>query len=794
MGLQGAWAFSLGGPIGNNPNPITAFGVQGDLWQVPVIGYGLPGDVNAPKNLGEEYRRNLPVMYYACDASFLDYFGSNGVSAVEGAFTILNNAFTSNPLTGQYLTNGVDSYSPDLSEFPLESRHMNYQAQALGLYDLKSWTLGALVEQLGLADPVRYDWTLHDRLHNPAPGTPPCPLGMEYLVVQRNFDPVGSPIAGSQTVLSLYSPYVNDTLYSYFIVETCTGLNPLATTYDTGLGTPFSVDPLADTYSPVASWEAGNIGYGTFYTGLTRDDVAGLQYLLTAHNIIFEDGPAGSVLLNTSSGGGPGGLGPPFLLYTSNYTAFAAAALTNDPVTLATLFPGLVVSSSTLSFVAVATPNIVAYYTNNLVLGNPPVLVVKTNGFTTNAVANYADTFANLIIITNNYHANTSAKLVTVTVSSGGVLGNPLVTNVTTKTITLTNVPSGDYYINTNYTCGPTVILSPQPSGFPIANVVATTNLVFAASNSAGYFTSQSLVTYSTNHIFVVQSPVCATVTATGGVVNATGLYQGIEKIQFIYAPFDSLVGQTFQPITNTFTTIFVVGSKTVTNNFQRVVTTPDFTFSAADIAAGPGNPIPPNPYVSALDRTVNFDQANALPGLAGPGLIPPPTTIIFDKVGPVYYNQPGLMDGTPYFTESPGNDGNDSYYGFYFTWASFDGTTNDPVVYPDGMSIQNLQNEILVQITPTSLPNGTNGVAYPPVTFTATGGAFTYSPAPAWTVTGLPSASSGLPSGLTLVSNPDGTATLSGTPAQSGTFDFYLIMTDCNNRSMQWYYSVIIQ
>jgi hypothetical protein len=60
--------------------------------------------------------------------------------------------------------------------------------------------------------------------------------------------------------------------------------------------------------------------------------------------------------------------------------------------------------------------------------------------------------------------------------------------------------------------------------------------------------------------------------------------------------------------------------------------------------------------------------------------------------------------------------------------------------------------------------------------------------------VTGLPSASSGLPSGLTLVSNPDGTATLSGTPAQSGTFDFYLIMTDCNNRSMQWYYSVIIQ
>jgi hypothetical protein len=269
-------------------------------------------------------------------------------------------------------------------------------------------------------------------------------------------------------------------------------------------------------------------------------------------------------------------------------------------------------------------------------------------------------------------------------------------------------------------------------------------------------------------------------------VANATGLYQGIEKIQFINAPFDSLVGQSFQPITNTFTTTFVVGSKTVTNKFQRVVTTPDIVFSAADIAAGPNNPSPPNPYVSVLDRNVNFDQANALPGLAGPGLINPPTTVIFDKVGPVYYNQTGLMDGTPYFTETPGNDGSDFYYAFYFTWASFDGTTNDPVVYPDGMSIQNLENEIVVQITPTSLPNGTNGVAYPPVTFTATGGAFSYSPTPpAWVV--LPP---GLPSGLTV--SPDGT--LSGTPTQSGTFDFILKMTDSLSRSVQWFYSVTIQ
>ena len=145
-----------------------------------------------------------------------------------------------------------------------------------------------------------------------------------------------------------------------------------------------------------------------------------------------------------------------FLLYTSNYTAFASAALTNDPATLSNLFPGLVITSSQYYYVVIATPNVVAYYTNNFVLGNPPVLVVTTNGYTYTPVLNYADTFANLVIITNSYHTNTSAQLVTVQVSQGGVLGNPLVTNTTIKSITLTNVPSGDYYINTNYLCGPT--------------------------------------------------------------------------------------------------------------------------------------------------------------------------------------------------------------------------------------------------------------------------------------------------------------------------------------------------
>ena len=122
-----------------------------------------------------------------------------------------------------------------------------------------------------------------------------------------------------------------------------------------------------------------------------------------------------------------------------------------------------------------------------------------------------------------------------------------------------------------------------------------------------------------------------------------------------------------------------------------------------------------------------------------------------------------------------------DLFYIDYFVWSSFDGTTNAPVVYPDGTSIDNLENEVLIQVTPTSVSNGTKGVAYPATTFMATGGAFT--PPFTWSATGLPS-------GLSVSS----TGTLSGTPTQSGTFDFILQLTDSLARSVQFNYTITIQ
>src|SRR5260221_166692 len=109
-GLQVSLGFSLIGPFN-------------EAYQVPTIGYNLPGDIGGPKNLGEEYRRNTPVLYYAADANFWDYFGTNGVSSADEAFAVFNN-----------LTN-VSKYSGDLSEFPFNTTRNNGTAQALSLVD-----------------------------------------------------------------------------------------------------------------------------------------------------------------------------------------------------------------------------------------------------------------------------------------------------------------------------------------------------------------------------------------------------------------------------------------------------------------------------------------------------------------------------------------------------------------------------------------------------------------------------------------------------------------------------------
>jgi len=206
-------------------------------WMEETNGLRQPGDIGGPMDIASGYRWNVPVVTYGFDQSFLDFFGSNGVAAVESAIQILNSL----PPASQVV----------LTNYPLDSQQFNFVADAQDLYDLKSETLSMLLEQMGLAQPTRYIFVL--RQLNPE------------IVVERNFDP---HTLGPST-------YVNGTLYAPSTISQ-NGENDIL---------PFAVDPLAPTYTAVAdeNWVSGG-----FYTGLTEDDAGGLCYLLSTNNIKYE--------------------------------------------------------------------------------------------------------------------------------------------------------------------------------------------------------------------------------------------------------------------------------------------------------------------------------------------------------------------------------------------------------------------------------------------------------------------------------------------------------------------------
>src|SRR5271170_3284233 len=308
-----AWGFALLKPVGFGPDA---------TWQIVAWGYSPDAYIDplpaGPANIGEGYRRNTPVMYYTYSPAFLDYFGSNGPVAIDQAFAIMSFSF-SNSITGPV---GLDGYSSDLGEFSTYTEHLNNTAYALGLNDLKSETLYLLVEQMGLAQPDRYVWTIRDAGPDPGVTTPKCPEDEIFRIVQRNYDIVPSPLGETPPAIQ-YSSYINGELYSYDILDwpECKPPPNVAWTFRT---LPFPVNPFVrgtTIDSPVASGLV-DLGVGDFYTGLTRDDMGGLRYLLTTNNINTEDVAAGALLLTTNNL-------PQVAITTQPISALLTAAQTN---------------------------------------------------------------------------------------------------------------------------------------------------------------------------------------------------------------------------------------------------------------------------------------------------------------------------------------------------------------------------------------------------------------------------------------------------------------------------------
>ena len=248
-------------------------GIAAKMWQLPAdnanwdIGYNVAGlDIGSPTPPDEAYRLNIPVVTYAFDESFIAFFGTNGVHAVDSAVRILNDLPP------------ASSMSDDLSEFPLNASHINHEAAQLGLMDLKSVALALLLEHMGVADSVRWNYALRHR--EPIPGTP---FGV-YTVIKYNFDPV---------TLSA-SSYVNGTLYTYHILE----IPPPVMFSD-------AVEDLVpggsqDVNIPISSLSSLQVISGFYFSSLTRDDVGALRFLYHPRHIV------GETLLTdvTTTGGG----------------------------------------------------------------------------------------------------------------------------------------------------------------------------------------------------------------------------------------------------------------------------------------------------------------------------------------------------------------------------------------------------------------------------------------------------------------------------------------------------------
>jgi hypothetical protein len=186
------------------------------------------------------------------------------------------------------------------------------------------------------------------------------------------------------------------------------------------------------------------------------------------------------------------------------------------------------------------------------------------------------------------------------------------------------------------------------------------------------YFISTNFFATGTNFIF-----------NTNLIVQ--GLRPGVGKLHFRRVFFDSLVGQAFVTITNLYTDTIITNARALIQPVQRMIARPDIVFTVQDLGLAADNV---TPFATARTITTgwqNNDLINGQSTLGGPGVITPQVNIQFTDLYPFFINEaPGFVDNTTAFTSA--------------TWASFDGTTNAPVIYSQygTVTLQDLRNFFL--------------------------------------------------------------------------------------------------
>lgn len=639
----GARGFSLLGPF--------------KPWQVERIGYNFAGDIGGPMNLSEDYRWNTPVITYAYDQSFLLYFGARGVQDVEAAIGIFNNLPP------------VSQMSPNLTEFTQSAKSLHPQAETFGVLDLKSHAMRLLLEELGLAQAERWVFALRART------TDTNPDRTNYTVIQLNFDPV---TLRPQT-------NINGIRWSNYTIRERQNPDVADAIEQTG-------DSLALRNTSVSS---GILFPGEFYIGLSRDDVGGLRYLLRPNNFNVEQIAPGSFVVFTNRNAAQA-------LSTIDLHQFLTDTVntTNTPAQLQALYTNLAtqlqIVSTNLTITNLPLPTVTVVLTGSPYqpAGSPSPFALATN-YTTNVTTVFTYGIGN--VVTNSFFTNG-----VITDIRTEALPNPyapansglMVTNTTTST-TIGSFLSGSVYIIPTNLAGFSIFSTQLVQVLEVTNFFVSTNIVTTNNNVVVTNTFQeAIITYHTNVIFGV-FPIELTPPA-----NTLGLRPGVDKLTFVRINFDSLLGQTFGPVTNFYTDVAISNGVSITQTIQRRVTQPDILFMVQDLGLAIDNLTPLITGRTGTGGWINNDALNGQGAQGGPGLITPPVRIFFSNQLPFYFNQnPGFITGP---TSGSIFFGGGVLIGGFFSgfssgvWGSYDGSNRPLVIYPDSISIQDLENLIL--------------------------------------------------------------------------------------------------
>ena len=193
---------------------------------------------------------------------------------------------------------------------------------------------------------------------------------------------------------------------------------------------------------------------------------------------------------------------------------------------------------------------------------------------------------------------------------------------------------------------------------------------------------------------FVATTPVAGAGQPVGGAPIAgaaigPSLRGGISRIQMVRSDYDSLVGVFFNPLIERFSETVRTNGRPRSQSVTRTVLAPDIIFDAADLQQGDAFANGIVTYTTS--GAAGWNSSDALDGTtgddAGPGVIVPSFTITFNTVGPAFLN---LQSANSFFL-TEGSFGSQSQ----LTWGSFDGSTNDPIAYPIGTSILELERRV---------------------------------------------------------------------------------------------------